>query len=404
MFTTIQFQQRENAREPDGISDFMEVGGGESDTVVGMKSTTVRWTPASGWVGGEDLKDAQLLVIFGEHAHFHTEACFQELRARFPSACLFGCSSSGNFVGGTITDGDVVATAIRFDHAKVRLLGAEMKPGDDIAARARELAQQLKAPDLRHVLALCDGLSVNATQLAEGINACGVTITGGLAGDADRFQATWVMADGPARRNQVALVGLYGDVHVKSTFCTGWSEFGAERVVTRSEGKVVLEIDNQPALGLYKRYLGDLSSSLPASGMRFPLSITTKDRGHTLTRTLLAVDESAQSLTFAGEVPQGSTCRLMRTNLDNLIESAATASQEVRAASSGEALCVVFSCLGRRIVLGQMAEEELEAAQRELGTGVKFTGFYSYGELGPLGKAHVCDLHNQTMCMTTIWE
>jgi hypothetical protein len=369
-----------------------------------MQSTTVRWTPDSGWVGGEGFADAQLLVIFGEHAHFHSEDCFRELRARFPSACLFGCSSSGNFSGSLISDGDVLATAIRFDRAKVRLVGMEVRPGDDVAARARELALKLKAPDLRHVLALCDGLTVNATQLAEGINACDVTITGGLAGDADRFQSTWVMADGPARRNQVALLGLYGDVQVRNTFCTGWSEFGAERLVTRAEGKVVLEIDNQPALGLYKRYLGDLSSSLPASGMRFPLSITTQGTGHTLTRTLLAVDEGAQSLTFAGEVPQGSTCRLMRTNLDQLIESAATASKEVRSSGSGEALCLVFSCVGRRIVLGQMAEEELEAAQRELGSRVKFAGFYSYGELGPLGKAHVCDLHNQTMCMTTLWE
>ena len=369
-----------------------------------MKIATLRWTPGSGWVGGADLTDAHLLLVFGEHAHFHEAGCFDELRERFPKACIAGCSSSGNLLGSNITDGDVLATAVRFDRAGVRLVGAQMQPGDDVAARARELAMQLKAPDLRHVLALCDGLNVNATQLAEGLNACGTMVTGGLAGDADRFQATWVMADGAARQNQVALIGIYGDIDAKSTFCTGWTEFGAERLVTRSAGKVVYEIDGQPALGLYKKYLGDLASSLPASGMRFPLSITTKPSGHTLTRTLLAVNETDQSLTFAGEVPQGSACRLMRTNLDHLIETVDQTSQAVVPDRDGEALCVVFTCLGRRIVLGQMVDEELEAAQRRLGNRVVMTGFYSYGELGPLGTAQVCDLHNQTMCMTTLQE
>ena len=369
-----------------------------------MRLTTLRWTPGSGWIGSQELADANLVLVFGEHAHFHDAACFTELRARFPSARIIGCSSSGNLLGAEVTDGDILATAVRLERGGIRMASAQIQPGEDVADRARELALRLKSPDLRHVLVLCDGLTVNATQLAEGLNACGATVTGGLAGDADRFQATWVMADGPARQNQVALVGLYGNISVKNVFCTGWTEFGAERLVTRSEGKVVHEIDGQPALSLYKKYLGDLASSLPASGMRFPLSITTRPDGHTLTRTLLAVDEAAQSLTFAGEVPQGSTCRLMRTNLDHLIQSAEDASRHVTPDGPAAALCLVFTCLGRRIVLGQMAEEELEAAKRRLGEHVVMTGFYSYGELGPLGQVQTCDLHNQTMCMTTIEE
>lgn len=369
-----------------------------------MKISTARWTPQAGWVGGTDLPDAQFVLVFGEHAHFHSAECFTALRDRFPKASILGCSSSGNVLGAQVTDGDVLATAVRFERASVRLIGAQIQPGEDVAARARDLARQLKSPDLRHVLVLCDGLTINATQLAQGLNDCGATVTGGLAGDADRFVATWVMSDGPARRNQVALLGLYGDLRVKNVFCTGWTEFGAERLVTRSEGKVVHEIDGQPALGLYKKYLGDLASSLPASGMRFPLSITVKSTGHTLTRTLLAVDEATQSLTFAGEVPQGSTCRLMRTNLDHLVQSAEDASRHIVPDGQEAALCVVFTCLGRRIVLGQMAEEELEAAQRQIGSAAVLTGFYSYGEIGPLGRASACDLHNQTMCMTTVQE
>ena len=369
-----------------------------------MLTSTLRWTAGSGWSGDGGPAEPQLVLVFGEHGHFRDARCFTELRERFPSACLFGCSSAGTVHGVEITDGDVVATAVRFERSRVRLVSAAVPPGGDAAGAARSLAASLAAPDLRHVLVLCDGLSVNGTQLALGLSACGVPVTGGLAGDADRFTSTWVMADGPACRDHVALLGIYGGATVRNAYSTGWTEFGAERLVTRSVGKVVHEIDGQPALALYKRYLGDLAHSLPASGMRFPLSIVTQDGGHTLTRTLLAVDEAEQSLTFAGDVPQGSRCRLMRTNLDNLVESAEAAAQDPAFAGAGDGLAIIFSCVGRRIVLGQLAEEELEAVQRRLGPRVRLAGFYSYGEIAPVRGLVSCDLHNQTMCLTVVRE
>ena len=369
-----------------------------------MRTATLRWTASNGWSGDADLPGAQLVLVFGEHAHFHEPGCFQELRERFPAACVFGCSSAGTVRGAEISDGDVVATAVKFDRAAVRFASCDLAPGDDAVAAARRLAKDVAGPELRHVLVVCDGLTVNATQLVQGLRDCGVPVTGGLAGDADRFQSTWVMGNAPARRNHVAVLAIHGDARVATTYCTGWTEFGAERTVTRSAGKVVHEIDGQPALALYKRYLGDLATSLPASGMRFPLSIVTPEGGHTLTRTLLAVDEAAQSLTFAGDVPQGSRCRLMRTNLDHLVESADVAARELGEASSAESLCMVFTCVGRRIVLGQLAEEELEAAQRRLGPAARMVGFYSYGEIAPVHGLTTCDLHNQTMCLTSISE
>jgi hypothetical protein len=254
------------------------------------------------------------------------------------------------------------------------------------------------------VLVLSEGLHANGSEIALGLGIGGTTVTGGLAGDAMRFGSTWVMADAPAQQDQLALIGLYGDVRVKSAYCAGWTDFGAERIVTRSTGNVVFEIDNQPALALYKRYLGDMAAGLPGSGMRFPLNILTDGGGHGLIRTLLAVDESAQSLTFAGDVPQGSRCKLMRTNLDTLIESAQNAAQEASPAGTDEGLCLIVSCAGRRVVLGQIADEELEQVQRMMGPGMKLAGFYSYGELARLANVPACHLHNQTMSLTTICE
>jgi hypothetical protein len=71
--------------------------------------------------------------------------------------------------------------------------------------------------------------------------------------------------------------------------------------------------------------------------------------------------------------------------------------------SCGETLSIAISCVGRRLVLGERTEEELEAALQVLPAGTQQVGFYSYGELSPFASGH-CDLHNQTMTLTTLGE
>lgn len=256
------------------------------------------------------------------------------------------------------------------------------------------------------MIALSEGLTVNGSALAAGLNAGGegrIAATGGLAGDGTRFAETWVMADAPARRGGIALLGLYGDLRIRHGCFAGWQEFAAERVVTRSQGNVVYEIDDQPALALYKRYLGEQAADLPGSGLRFPLSVRAAADEAPLIRTLLAIDEDAQSLTFAGDVPQGHLCRLMKTNLTSLIDNAGLAAQAAKG-SGGTGWCLVVSCVGRRLVLGQLTEEELEVVEETLGPEVAITGFYSYGELAPFSSILSCELHNQTMTLTTVYE
>jgi hypothetical protein len=70
---------------------------------------------------------------------------------------------------------------------------------------------------------------------------------------------------------------------------------------------------------------------------------------------------------------------------------------------SGPQLAVAISCVGRRLVLGERTEEEIEATLEALAPGAELVGFYSYGEIGPHAEGF-CDLHNQTMTVTTIGE
>ena len=371
-----------------------------------MQIGKTRWTKNSGWEKSPSFSaTAELVLVFADDAFFQTEKCYQELRDMCPKAHIIGCSSSGSVAGVEISDDDVVASIVKLERSSIRIATANIDTGKNAKELGIQLMNELMAPDLRHVFVLSDGLQVNGSELAQGLNQAGVPVTGGLAGDGARFCKTWVMADAPAQSGRIAALGFYGDVTVKSGCFAGWEEFGAERVVTKSTANVVFEIDGQPALTLYKKYLADQAADLPASGLRFPLSIQANKDEQPLIRTLLAIDEAANSLTFAGDVPQGYLCKLMRTNLDALIDNAGLAAKAASSTSIQEAgLCLVVSCVGRRLVMGQLTEEELDAVQEKLGTATSITGFYSYGELAPFSDILQCQLHNQTMTLTTVYE
>jgi hypothetical protein len=371
-----------------------------------MKVSQIRWSEKTGWGPVSDFfADIDLVLVFADNNYFQTEDCYIQLQEMFPQAHIIGCSTSGNVMGVTISDGDVIATAVQLERSNIKVASINLDSDMETTELGVSLMAKLAAPDLHHVIVFSDSQQVNGSDLAKGLNQAGIPVSGGLAGDGARFGKTWVMVDAPARSRCIAALGFYGDVTIKNGCFAGWEEFGAERTITKSEGNVIYEIDDEPALDLYKRYLGEQAKELPASGLQFPLSIQATKADKAVIRTLLAVDETVHSLTFAGDTPQGYLCRLMHTNLDNLIESAGLAAAEAQPASQiATGICLLVSCVGRRLVMGQMTEDELDIVQEKLGTETFITGFYSYGELAPFSDAMQCQLHNQTMTLTTIYE
>ena len=371
-----------------------------------MQINQFRWSEKTGWSGIQNAPvEADLVLIFSDNAFFQTVACYIQLHEMFPHAHIVGCSSSGNVLGVEISDNDMVATAVKFQNSKVLLASIDTELGQNARKIGIRLMDQLNTPELRHAIIIADGLLINGSELTNGLNQAGIPVTGGLAGDGTRFGKTWVMADSPAKTGRVAAIGFYGGITVKSGCSAGWKEFGADRIITKSTGNVVYEIDEEPALDLYKRYLFEQADELPASGLRFPLSIQATKSNKAVIRTLLAIDETARSLTFAGDMPQGHLCKLMHTNLDNLVESAGLAAMEAQPTGQTKTgLCLLVSCVGRRLIMGQLTEDELDIVQENLGDNTVITGFYSYGELASFGEDARCQLHNQTMTVTTLYE
>ena len=257
-------------------------------------------------------------------------------------------------------------------------------------------------------------MNVNGSELVAGMTSVvdrRVSVTGGLAGDGAKFQETLVGADCEPRKQTVAAIGFYGPaIRLGHGSAGGWDEFGPRRRITRSRGNVLFELDGEPALDLYERYLGeDDVKGLPGTALLFPLRIRNPERpDHDIVRTILAVDHKARSMTFAGDVPEGWVAQLMRGNFDRLAAGAAKAARQAAAGNpetrSGDQVAVLVSCIGRRLLMGQHTVDEVEAAGAELGADVSRLGFYSYGEISPHSASGVCELHNQTMTVTTISE
>jgi len=377
-----------------------------------MQIEQTRWMPGKGWTPGPPGRlgtKAQLVLLFGSPACLKQTSWQDEIERAYPAAHRLGCSTAGEISGTEVTDETLVATAIAFEHTRLR--GVSLKLGDvgDSFQAGEQLAKSLPHESLVHVLVISDGQNVNGSELVSGLTKhlpAGVTLTGGLAGDGDRFQQTLVLWDGSPEPDQIAVLGLYGD-RIKVGFGSlgGWDAFGPERLVTRSARNILYELDGQPALALYKKYPGAHARDLPASGLLFPLSLRNA-AGESVVRTILGVNEAEHSLTFAGDLPQGGHVRLMKANFDRLIDGAVGAAQtsyEAMGKTSPE-LALLISCVGRKLVLKQRIEEEVEGVQEILGQETVLAGFYSYGEISPFNPSAACELHNQTMTITTLSE
>lgn len=99
-----------------------------------------------------------------------------------------------------------------------------------------------------------------------------------------------------------------------------------------------------------KEYLGELASGLPGTALRFPLALRADARDEKrLVRTILAVDEEAGSMTFAGDIREGYLAQLMRTNLDHLVDGAEDAAVLTgnRGSNGERTLAISISCIGR---------------------------------------------------------
>ena len=245
-----------------------------------MDLFTAGWSSTGGWSSPLPAWDGPgtLVLVFGSSDLLDDDTPLRAVVDAFPSSALIGCSTSGEILDESVHDGSLSVAVARFERTVVGL-EVEAVSQSSSADVGRMVGKRLldRGDDLAAIFVLSDGIDVNGSQLAEGLaegTGGSAVITGGLAGDGSRFERTWVLVDGRPEASHVTAVGLYGTaLEVGYGSDGGWTVLGPERVITRSEGNVLLELDGHPALELYKSYLGQRATGLPATALLFPLAI-----------------------------------------------------------------------------------------------------------------------------------
>ena len=382
-----------------------------------MKIEQKKWTVENGWktfTSGSFREPPELVLVFGGNAPLKDRARFDEIRSWYPKSRILSASTAGEIIKTEVSDDTLVLTAIKFEKAAIQLAEVGIAQAEESEEAGKKLARALPQKGLVHAMIFSDGLFVNGTALVKGLLSelpKNVAVTGGLVGDGTRFKETLIGLDKMPEQKKLVCIGFYGSgIKIGYGSLGGWDSFGVARTITKAKGNVLYELDDRPVLALYKEYLGSLAKDLPASGLLFPLSLKMKtDIGGEVevVRTILAVDEQAQSMTFAGDMPEGTVAQFMKANFDRLVDGASgAANMSIEFLGKGKAeLAILVSCVGRKLVLKDRIEEEVEAGQGNIGPQAAIVGFYSYGEISPTTPTErQCQLHNQTMTITTFRE
>lgn len=356
-----------------------------------------------------NFNEADLVLGFGARELVSDPVIYKRVKEMFPVSNLVLCSSSGEISGTEVLDNTISFTAIEFSSTVIKSSEVNISDFENSFEAGKSLMENIIPDNLKFVLVISDGGLVNGSELVKGMNTFkrdDVLIMGGLAGDAARFEKTVVGLNKLPSQGQIIALGFYGDKLVLSHGSLGgWESFGLERTVTKSNANVLSEIDDKNVLDLYKNYLGKYADELPGSALLFPLAIKIDDSEEPIVRTILSIDENNSTMTFAGDIPEGSKVRFMKANFDRLIDAASGAAGACLDINSfTPKLALLISCVGRKLILGSRIDEEVEAVSEIFGKQTMLTGFYSYGEISPLKPFADCVLHNQTMTITSLNE
>lgn len=357
----------------------------------------------------KELKNP-LVLVFANRMLLEKNEIIEEIRNEFPYEHLVFGSTSGEIIDNNVFDDSIVVTAIEFEKSSFEIRTANIFDYNKDAKKLGEsLYEAMPKENLKHLFVLSEGSFVNGSSLIEGLeenikNA--IPISGGMCGDDAKFEKTLASYKEQPKEGEVILIGFYGEtLEISFSSFGGWSTFGPERIITKSEANVLYEIDDQPALDLYKKYLGEKANQLPQASLLYPLNVTPEGKSEPVVRTILGIDNEKQSMTLAGDVPVNSKVQLMMASVDAIAEGASEAAKlAMKDRKNKPQLALLVSCVGRKLVMNQRVEEEIERVKEVVGEKTAITGFYSYGEMAPFSGNTFCDLHNQTMTLTLISE
>ncbi|WP_339714056.1 FIST N-terminal domain-containing protein [uncultured Kriegella sp.] len=360
--------------------------------------------------GEHKVLNNPLVLVFGNRYILEDEGIYKEVRDLFPSGHIVFGSTSGEIMEDSVYENSAVLTAIEFEKGSFLVKRENVANfANDDTDLGEHLMKSFSQENLKHLFLVSEGSTVNGSALIAGFEQNknkGVGLSGGLCGDDGRFEKTLSSYNENPKEGEIVAIAFYGEsLEITSANYGGWMPFGPERVITKSQDNILHELDDKPALDLYKKYLGEKAKELPQSALLFPLSVRHPNEEVAIVRTILNIDEESNTMIIAGDIPEGSKVQLMMSTVDDIANGARTAAKyAMNKRSAAPELALLISCVGRKLVMGQRTEEEVDEVLSVIGENTVVTGFYSYGEMAPFADQDACKLHNQTMTLTLLSE
>ncbi len=351
-----------------------------------------------------------LVLVFANRFLLEDENVIADIRNQFPYEHIVFGSTSGEIICCNVNDNSISVTAIEFEKSSFVVKNGNILDYDKKAKPLGEaLFNEMPKENLKHLFVVSEGSFVNGSSLINGIEinkSSLISLTGGMCGDDARFEKTLASYKENPKEGEVVLIGFYGEtLDISFASFGGWIPFGPERKITKSKSNILFEIDDIPALDLYKKYLGDKAEELPQASLLYPLNVTPEGKTDPVVRTILSINNENNSMVLAGDVPVNSRVQLMMASIDGIAEGAQHAAEiAMEKRKNAPQIALIVSCVGRKLVMNQRVEEEIEQVREIIGENIPIAGFYSYGEMAPFNGDSSCELHNQTMTLTLISE
>jgi hypothetical protein len=323
---------------------------------------------------------------------------------------IIGCTTDGEIYDKGLSTGSAVLGGIATDQLQFHTVVVENLAGRSEAA-GRRLASDLPA-SVAYVQLFSDGLSGNGCAILRGMAAVlgeELPIAGGTAGDDGKFEQTWQFAGNRVFTDAAVAIGFSGELKLGTGIRSGWSPIGLAKKVTRASGNILYELNGEPALKVFERFLGKHAEKLPSIGVEYPISLLGRwgdvgENEYQLLRATMSVNRADGSIIFAGEIPEGAMVSLTCGDTVSILDAAEKAAQ-LAISDLGDATPAViycYSCMARKIVLGRRTREEIERIRRTVGSSVPIMGFYTYGEFCRMQCNGPTYLHNETVTLSVI--
>lgn len=308
------------------------------------------------------------------------------LRDRLPGVPVSGCTTDGELSGpqGFLED-SIVITLIASDSVEVSVGFGRGAASDPARATADAVAMAKAGATQEPALCIAtpEGIGTNIHHILDGLRAVLGTdfpVVGGAAGDQLRFTQTSQICNEAILNDAVVVMLLCGPLVVSCGVATGYTPLGSRHMVTRAEGAEILEIGGRPAIELYDDYVQSHS-------VHFPLAVHVPERGGYVLSTPQRFDRETGAIHLVNPIPADSAVQIATASRDEILAAARAAGAQAMAGFPGgkPEAALVFSCAGRRAVLGTRTNEEYRCLTEIIGTEIPTTGFYTYGEISPGG-------------------